>query len=212
MDVSSIKDIIEQVFSKSGYKVANFNISLPSVVSTKIEKNEDGIKISFQDNLPKVKTKKFFISIGSEIENIFFGSEKGSIKLKHFPDFVFSYKEESDEKRFGSRPVSLELSQFQQEISNKYPDRERKKIADLALKFANEWYTISSENGVVFTGCNKTTKDKFNKDCFEFVHQSILKSEEIKAKSAILSVVLLYFVVPAIINWVVTRFLNRVLK
>jgi len=206
MDISYIKDAIEQAFSKVGFNIAKFAISCPSPLSVIIEKNDDGIKFTFIQNFPTIKTTKFFLSIKTEVEGIFLGKDGGSIKLRHFPDFNFKYSDENTEL-FGSS--NFNLDNIQQEINTKYPDRKRKRIADLALTYANEWANIASQNGIVFSGCKQSNKDKLSDDCQQFVYENIINSKEIEAKSAALAFILLYFILPTIINWVVKRFLDQ---
>lgn len=209
MDISHAKNALEQVFSKDGYKIGNFVISCPSSLSVDINKNDNGISVNFKDKLPSVQTKKLLIKISTGVEKIFFGAESGSIKLKYFPEFPFSYKDNSEEERFGSAKECLDFVEFKQEIAQQYPDNERKKIAELALKYANEWAIISSQNCSEFKSSIRKNRRKLSKECNKFVYENIINSKEIEAKSIALSFILLYFVLPAIVNWIVKRFLDK---
>lgn len=207
MDISYIKDAIEKIFSQTGYTISNFSISFPTVLNTRIEKEDNGVHISFSDNFPVIKTKKFLIPIVASVESILLGKDSGKIKLKYFPELTLNYK--SDESTFGSN-LNFNSDIIREEICKKYPDNERRKIADLALEYANEWATIATENGVVFDQCNKYSKKEMTQDCYDFVRNNIVESKEIEAKFAVLGTIILYFLISAIVSWVVKKFLDNI--
>jgi hypothetical protein len=184
-------------------------LSCPPSLSVDISKKDNGISVNFKDKLPSVQTKKLLIKISTGVEKIFFGAESGSIKLKYFPEFPFSYKDDSEEERFGNAKECLDFVEFKQEIAKQYPDNERKKIAELALKYANEWAIISSQNCSEFKSSIRKNRRRLSKECNKFVYENIINSKEIEAKSIALSFILLYFVLPAIVNWIVKRFLDK---
>ena len=209
MNISDIKNIIDKAFSKSGYEISKFSISLPSPLSIEIEQNSDSTKVVFKNNLPVVKTRKLFIPITTQLESIFFGKDSGYFKLKHFPNLKFNYSNEEEEMRFGSSSPSINLDKLEKEINAQYSDEKRKKIAQLSLEYANEWANISSSNGVNFSTCGAENKKRLYNDCYNFVYANIVNSKKVNPSSAALSFVLLYFILPAIVNWVVKRFLNN---
>lgn len=208
MDISEVKNIVDQVFSDDGFKFLNFFVSCPKSFDMKLNKDKEGINIDFSKDMPHVRTKKFLIPVTVYIEGVFLGASSGSIKLKYFPDIHFDYETFSEE-RFGSTQRNINLDSFNNQINKQFADEERRKIAKIALQYANEWATIVSQAGVNVRDCEKIDRAKLRKDCENFVLDNIRNSKEIEAKSAILSFILLYFVLPAVISWVVKKFLDN---
>jgi hypothetical protein len=209
MNISDVKNIIDKAFSKAGYEISKFSIVLPSPLSVEIEQNPDNTKIVFKNKLPVVKTRKLFIPIKTELESIFFGKEDGYFKLKHFPNLKFNYSDNNQEMRFGAPPPSINLDKIEKEINLKYQDEKRKSIAKLALDYANEWANIASSNGIDFNTCGSENKKRLYDDCYRFVYENMINSKKVNPTSAALSFVILYFILPAIVNWIVKRFLNN---
>lgn len=211
MDLIKIKEAIDQAFSKNGYSISKFSIFIPNSTTIKVEKKDNSVQVLFLNNLPAVKTKKLFLSIKAEVEGIILGQDGGSIKLKHFPDINFSYNEDTTEQRFGSPPL-VNLEKIKQEIATQYPDNKRKTVAELALNYANEWATLASNGGVDFKQCDEKSKKQLYQDCKNFVYENIINSKKVEPKSSSVALILLYFFLPAIINWVVKRFLDQLVK
>ena len=213
MDLATIKKSIENLFSSDGLQISKFKIFCPPDVSTSIRKTDDGININFNDKLPFVKAKRMFIAITIEIEGLVLRENGGTIRLKYFPDFDFSYDLSGDDAVFGSAPSEkINLAPIKEAILKQYPDPERGKIAKLALQYANEWVNIARDNGINIEEYGRVNRKKLNSDCESFVKDSIINSKEIEAKSAILTFVLMYFILPAIVSWVVKKFLDNFFK
>lgn len=207
MELTDIKNAIEQIFSKSGYTISGFSLSCPDEMAMSITKKEKGIEISFGGDLPYIKTKKFLIPLSAKIQGIYLGEDGGSIKLKHFPDFSFSYDENSSEN-FGSHKSTSRVDKIIEVIDKEFKDEERRKIAKLALQYTNEWATIVSHAGIDIYHCDDKTKNKLKKDCESFVLEKVRNSKKIEGKSAILTFILMYVVLPIIIKWVIEKFFN----
>ena len=175
----------------------------------KMEKKNDQLSLSFNDNLPSVTVKKIFIPVNVKVEGIVLKENEGSIRLKYFPDLTFTYEDgiKFSEPRFGSQ--AFDMTDFKEEIKKEFPDSQRRRIAETALKYANEWVNIANESGINFSQCNPNKKKKMYDDCNKFVHENMMKSKEIEAKSAVLSFILIYFVLPAVISWIVKKLLDR---
>lgn len=207
MEFSKIKEIVEGIFSESGYKIADFTFICPSDISLSVKKLDEAIHIDFKNSLPSVKTRKLFIPISVYVEGISLSENGGSIKLKHFPDFSFTYASGLvSEQRFGCKQKSFDSKAFAQEVDSRYGDEERRRIAKTALKYAKQWADLVSQNNVE---CTEENRKQMAMDCENFVKESMMQSKEIEAKSAILSFVLIYLVLPAIISWVVKKFLDN---
>jgi len=204
MELSEVKQIVEQVFSDAGYEINNFTFFCPTSLSISLEKTANDLSIKFNTGLPSVQTKKLFIPITAQLQGISLGEDGGSIKLKYFPDIKFSYGQ--SEERFGSCSQNVNLDKIKSEINREFPDTERNTIAKLALKYTQEWASIASANGL----CEDLkSRRQYRKDCEAFVKENILASRDVEAKSAVLTFILVYFVLPAVISWVVKKFLDN---
>jgi hypothetical protein len=208
MDFTQIKEILEGVFSDSGYKIANFTFTFPKELGISVKKVDESLHLDFKGNLPSVKTKKLFIPFSIYVEGVTISENGGSIKLKHFPDFNFTYSDGiTSEARFGSHYKStFNNNLFIQDIDNEYKDNERRRIARVALKYARQWADLVNQNNIEYTSENKK---KLTTDCKNFVKENMIRSGDIEAKSGILTFVLIYFVLPAVISWVVKKFLDN---
>jgi len=204
MDLNQIKLIVDQVFSKDGYKVGNFNFACPTNLSVDINKSDDSLNITFNGDLPTVKTKKLFIPFNVGVQGLSLSEETGTIKIKNFPDIKFSYQEKSEEN-FGSAKNKFDSDSFSMEIDKEFKDNERRRVAHTAFKYAREWLEVASQS----TDCTVQNKKKLISQCEKFVHEKMTKSKDIEAKSAILTFVLIYFVLPAVINWVVKKMIEK---
>lgn len=213
MELAELKNIIEQIFSKSGYEVNSFTFFCPTSSSISIKKTNDSLDISFKEGMPSVQTKKLFIPITAHLEGISLGEDGGTIKLKYFPDINFSYGQDSREERFGAYNNTIDTKLIKSQINKEFPDSARNKIANLALKYTQEWANIASDNGNDLSFCkSKRLRNKYRQDCESFVKENIMLSKDIEAKSAILTFILIYFVLPAVVSWVVKKFLDNFFK
>lgn len=213
MELSEIKNIIEQIFSKSGYEVNGFTFLCPTSSSISIKKNGSSLDIYFEEGMPSVKTRKLFIPITAHLQGISLGEDGGTIKLKYFPDINFSYGQDASEERFAACNNTVDTSRIKSQINKEFPDSARNKIANLALKYAQEWTSIASDNGNDLSLCkNKRLRKKYMQDCESFVKENVMLSKDIEAKSAVLTFILAYFVVPIIVKWVVKKFLDNFFK
>lgn len=211
MDLSTIKDIVNQAFSKSGYSISNFAISFSNNTSILITKKDDVVHINFLDNLPVVKTKKFFLPIKTEVQGICLGNDHGIIKLKNFPDMKFYYSEQN-EQVFGSSGLVFDTEKLKSDIAKKYSDSKRKKIAELAVDYAMEWAILANSHGVDFKQCDAYSQKKLYQDCYKFVYDNIINSKKIETRSSSIGLMLLYFFLPAMINWIVKKFIDQLVK
>lgn len=214
MELPEIQNIIEQIFSKSGYEVNSFTFFCPTSSSISMKKTASSLDISFKEGMPSVKTKKFFITISAHLEGLSLREDGGTIKLKYFPDINFSYGQESSEERFGAcNNNNVDTKIIKSQINTEFPDSARNKIANLALKYTQEWANIASDNGNDLSFYkNKRLRKKYRQDCEAFVKENIMLSKDIEAKSAILTFILIYFVLPAVVSWVVKKFLDNFFK
>lgn len=208
MDISYVKKAVDAIFSKSGYKVDKFTLFCPDVLDVKLIKKDESISFDFKGLMPKVQTRKLLIPLTAYVEGISLNATGGTIKLKYFPDFNFNYSGFSENK-FGSVEPKCDTSNLKLDIIKQYPDVQRRKIAILALQYANEWGKIVSQNNTTFEYCKKSNRANVEKDCYNFVYENIINSKEIEARSAVLTFILVYLVLPAVISWVIKKFLDN---
>lgn len=220
MDLDQIKKSIESLFSKDGLQVSKFKLFFPEETSIRLNKYSESIELKFGYNLPVIKTRKMMIPISLDIESVILNNNGGKIRIKNFPDINFKYDEWKekidsailDENIYGSidkNDINIYVDLVQKDIRKKYRDKERRRIADLALKYSHQWIKLVNDD-VFDTDKYLNTKNKKQliKDCEIFVKKNIIESKEIEGRSKTLSIVLIYFILPAIINWVVKKFLD----
>lgn len=210
MKIAEIKDTLKQIFSKDGFKFLNFSFTCPENIHSVLNKNDNGISIDFTQEMPYIKVKKLLIPITVYVEGVFLGEHSGLIKLKYFPDIHFDYDEFKNEQNFGNRDKdNFNIEYFYDEINDKYPDEERRKIARLGLQYAREWTKILEETSVSVENFTILDREKLRIDCENFVLENVRKSKKIKARSAVLSFILIYIVIPSVINWIIKKFLDH---
>lgn len=198
-----IKNIIDSIFSDSGYSIQKFNIKFPSLLDIVISKKEDSVDLSFKKDLPKITWKKF-ITLSARVSGITLGQNGGVLKLKYFPDIPFSYNE--SEERFG---INYDLSDIDSQIESEYSEPETRFLAKKCLHYASEWATIASQ-GCDLRCANKYEQYKLKQECKSFVVESIKNDTEIKAGSILLSFLFFYIILPAILRFVLERLFRKI--
>ena len=210
MNIQEIKETLKKIFSEDGFKFLNFSFKCPHNLDSTLKKTDDGISIEFTKEMPYVKVKKILIPVTIYVEGLLLGEKGGSVKLKYFPDIHFEYDGFTDEKKFGQQKAeNFKIEAFYDEINQKYPDEERRKIARLSLQYAAEWAKILEETKGDVTNFPILEREKLRDNCEKFVLENVKKSKEIKARSAILSFLLFYIVIPSIVNWIIKKFLEH---
>jgi hypothetical protein len=205
MPIQQIRDIVDSIFSSSGYTVKNFNISFPHPLDMKIIRNDNNdIVLNFTQSLPKVTWKKL-IKLSAWIQGVTLGQTGGTLRLKYLPDINFSYDDESKEL-FG---MTYDTSDIEQDIYSEYDDEKRQVLAKKCLQYANEWTTIASQGGTVFSDCSPLSRRKLKNNCRDFVIDNIKSDPEIVAGSVILTFLLLYVVLPVVLKFVLERLFKK---
>lgn len=204
LHIKEIKEIIDSIFSSVGYTVNNLNIQFPQPLDIKIVSNENKeISLDFTKSLPKLSWKRF-INITAWVQGLSLGETSGVLKLKYLPDVKFSYDDHS--KLFGHNP---DLSDIESDIEYEYTDEDQKKLAKKCLHYANEWATISSQSGLVFSECSPRARKQLKQSCKKFVVDNIKNDKEIIAGSVILTFLLLYVVLPVVLKFVLERLFKK---
>jgi hypothetical protein len=204
--IQQIRDIVDLIFSSTGYNIKNLNISFPHPLDIKIVRNADGdIVLSFTESLPKVSWKKY-ITLSAWIQGIALGKNGGTLKLKYLPDINFNYDDDSTKELFGQ---SFDTSDIEEDIYSEYDDEERQVLAKKCLHYASEWATIASQSGVQFSQCTEISKRQLKRDCKNFVMENIKSDPEIVAGSVILTFLLLYVVLPVVLKFILERLFKK---
>lgn len=203
-DISKIKDILTEIFSDNGYKAGDMLVQCPSPVTVNIENKDDSVSIDFTDNLPTATIKKL-IKLNFKILGVVLGQTGGTIKIKYFPDIKFDY---AGSMKFGA-VNNMAYDAICKEIDAQYGDAERKKIAQRCLQYGTEWATIVSASQTEPVVYSERDKRKLRKQCYNFIYENIKDDKEIECGFVVLGVILLNFVLPVIISWIVTKILNH---
>jgi hypothetical protein len=204
--IQHVKDIIDLIFSTSGYNIKNFNVSFPQPLDIKIikDKNND-IVLNFTGSMPKVGWQKL-IRLTAWVQGITLGEKEGVLRLRYLPDIKFSYDGENKDV-FGA---FYDNSDIAEEISQKFGDcEEKKKIADKCLQYSSEWAKIASQSGTVFADCSERSRRELKRECKDFVVDNLRNDPEIVAGSVVLTFLFFYVVLPVILKFVLERLFKK---
>jgi hypothetical protein len=204
IQIQQIRDIIDSIFSDSGYNIKNLNIRFPHPLGIQIVRDKEDITLTFTDSMPKVTWKKF-ISLSARIIGITLGEKGGVLKLKYLPDIKFSYDDSSAEPLFGSE---FNFNDIQDQICSEYDDEESRIVAKRCLHYAAEWATIASQ-GCDFASTTPTTRRKLKRDCKQFVMDNIKSDPEIQAGSVVLTFLFFYVILPVILKFVLEKLFKK---
>jgi hypothetical protein len=205
IDIEQIKKIVHDLFSKDGYKISNFGVSCPNDLGINVKKNDDSIDILFTKSLPTAFLEKF-IKFSVSLQGVSLGLTKGYIRLKNFPDIPINYGVKNQDIISSSNYVNVD--DIYADIDAEYQDEGRKKIAQKCLQYASEWTTIVCSNGVDLKESKPLERKKLKKQCCQFVKENI-QNEKDNYGFAIIGTIILFYLLPIIINWVVTKLLNK---
>jgi hypothetical protein len=198
LPLKKIKEILNKIFDSTGYSFKDVNIKFPQPLQMTFGEDPSGdVSLIFNNSLPNISWKKF-ITISAWIQGIVLSENGGTIKIKYFPDLQFSYTKDS-EQLFTAKTFTLD--DIKEEINEKYPDDERKKIADKCLQYADEWVTICYSSGV--TSEDFKSNKRLKKDCYNFVKESI--KEEKKHGSFVISFIVIYVILPVVLKWIIEK-------
>lgn len=203
-DINSIKQIIDQIFSSAGYQMNGLSVQCSSPVEISIINNGDSIDINFNNNLPKAIIEKF-IKFNLSVLGINLGKNGGVLRIRHFPDIKFDY---SGSMKFGTN-YDPYFETISKDIETEYDDSERRKIANRCLQYGKEWATIVSSETDVREITSRSERKKLRKQCYNFIFENAKNDKEIVCGSVVLTILILNFLLPIIINWIVTKILNH---
>ena len=144
MSPKQISEVLFSIFSEEGYNLGGLKLRCESPVTANVNSGGDRTSITFGNNYPRAEIKKL-ITLYVYIEEIVFGKEGGSIKLRNFPDINFGYDTDTligllakniPSIKFGDEENKLE----DEAIAAKFPDSEPKqKIAKICLQYGREY-------------------------------------------------------------------------
>ena len=199
-----IRDIVDAIFSASGYNLNNLNVQFPQPLDIKIVRDDkNNIDLTFTESMPKVTWKKF-VTLSARIIGINLGETGGTLKLKYLPDINFSY-DESSEQLFGK---TYDFSDIEESICSEYEDEERRLVAKKCLHYASEWATIASQ-GCDFSATDVVTRRQLKKDCKQFVMDNVKNDPEIQAGSVILTFLFFYVVLPVVLKFILEKLFKK---
>jgi hypothetical protein len=205
MSPEDISKALFKVFNDEGLEVKGFKIKSKSPLVANIHNSDEKTIIKFGENYPKAEITRI-ITLYAYIEEIVFGKDGGSIKLKNFPDIHFAYSDSVlslIKENFGdSHAIDCE-------IDKKYSCPSENEIAKKCLQYANEWATICSQAGVDFSESNHFEKQELRRSCYNFVKDNVEEEAKEKYKSVFLTFILVTIILPAIISWVVGKILDE---
>lgn len=210
MSPKEINDSLVKLFSNEGMEVNGFKIKAKSPFVANIEHEDSLTVISFGANQLKAEITKI-ITVYAYIEQIVFGKTGGSIKLRNFPDFSFSYESlsKSSDDGFKSNVRSL-CKDVEGEICDKYEGQDTyKEVAKKCLQYAEEWTTICHDSGIRFNDSDHIDRYTLRSECCDFVKNNIEEDAKKRYGSIVLTWLFMYVVLPMIIKWVVNRVLER---
>lgn len=205
MSPREIHQHISSLFNGKGILVKGFKITSKTPTVATLRYDNEIAEITFGENQPKAEITKI-ITIYAHIEKIIFGPEGGSIKLRNFPDFSFSYGEESTDY---ATCGTFDNSEIRLEIEGKYAKKSYKDIAKKCLQYSEEWATMSMCNGITFDNADYFDRWRLKDQCYNFVYENVVEDAEKKYGSIILTWVFLYVILPTIIRWIINRFLDK---
>lgn len=204
MDISNIKDIINQVFSEKGYSVSSLTFYLPQLTNIEIKKSDKDLSLGFVNNFPKVSWKKF-ITLSTYLHDVTLGESGGSIKLRYLPRINFSYGATLALEGYGSY---LNFDDLKEEVVSKYPDPERQKLALLCLQYGAEWATIASQSEEFYESTSQQ-KRHLKSECKKFIESNIKENSKSMHGSVILSIIVLYVILPVVLKFVLERLFSK---
>jgi hypothetical protein len=207
MSPKEINIALRNIFNGNGLEAKGFMIKADSPVKTTITHQDNTTIITFIDNLPRAEITRF-ITLKAYIEEITFGEDGGSIKLRNFPDINFGYDSNSL-LDFLNKNIPYDFGSMDSQISEKYCDDNKKEIAKKCLQYTREWSTMSMSAGVDFSNADKCQRKSLKRDCYNFVYENVEQDVKEKYGSVFLTFILLTVILPAIISWIVHRVLDE---
>ena len=204
MSPREIYKSISSIFNGEGIKVKGFKVTSKTPTIATVRHDNDIVEITFGENQPKAEITKI-ITVYAYIEKIVFGPEGGSIKLRNFPDFSFSYGDEEPT----ATCATFDNSDICSEIEAKYRDKSYKDIAKKCLEYSEEWATMTMCSGITFDNADYFDRWRLKDQCYNFVYDNAVKDAEEKYGSIILTWIFLYVILPTIIRWIINRFLDK---
>ncbi len=207
MSPKEINIALRNIFNGNGLEAKGFMIKADSPVETNITHEDNTTIIKFEGNLPRAEITRF-ITLKAYIEQITFGEDGGSIKLRNFPDIHFGYDSNSL-LEFLEKNIPYNFGSMDNQIEEKYSDGNKREIAKKCLQYAREWSTMSMSAGVDFSNASSCQKKALRKDCYNFVKENVEQDVKNKYSSVFLMFVLLSVILPAIIQWIVHKVLDE---
>jgi len=207
MSPKEISEALFKIFSEEGFNVNGFKIKSKSPLIANIYNDNEKTTISFETNYPRAEITRL-ITLYAHIEQLVFGKEGGTVRLKNFPDISFGY-DKSSILNFLDHLTYAGENEIEKEIEEKYSDDTRRKIAKDCLQYATEWATIVSQSGG-FADVGLAKKKELKRQCYDFVVENVRKNaNEKKYGSVILTYLLVFIIIPAVARFIIVRLLEK---
>ena len=206
MSPKEISEVLFSIFSDDGYTVNGFKIKSESPLISTVENKDNKVTISFGKNLPRAEITRI-ITLYAYIEQLVFGEEGGTVRIKNFPDISFGY-DKSSIFNFLDQLTYAGQCDIEDEIEKKYSDDTRRKIAKECLQYATEWATIVSQSGG-FSNVGSAKKKELKNQCYDFVVENVRRDADEKYGSVILTYLLVFIIIPAVARFIIVRLLEK---
>ena len=128
---------IRNLFNGNGIEVKGFKIKAESPCVANISHGNNTTIIKFGENQPRAEITKL-ITFYAYIEQIVFGPQGGSVKLRNFPDFSFGYGDSADTLKF----CNFNNADIYAEIEGKYSKKLTKILPKNACNILKNGYNV----------------------------------------------------------------------
>lgn len=204
---------INSAFYEDGLDVEGYNVKCESPLTASLYSGNGAVHLIFSGNRPLLSIVKV-ITFSVELEELYVDADgKGKVKLKNFPDINFQIDDNS-EKLFGAVSKSSQYevlspdTSLYSEIEGKFGDKESRRLAAKALKYAQSWATVAVNGGTDFANASSRDVKQMKREAYKFTMQQ-MKSD---LSGSILAVLLINMILPYIIKWVVERVIDNIIN
>ena len=213
MDIMEVVRKINSAFYEDGLDVEGYNVKCESPLTASLYSGNGAVHLIFSGNRPLLSIVKV-ITFSVELEELYVDADgKGKVKLKNFPDINFQIDDNS-EKLFGAVSKSSQYevlspdTSLYSEIEGKFGDKESRRLAAKALKYAQSWATVAVNGGTDFANASSRDVKQMKEEAYRFTMQQ-MKSD---LSGSIIAVLLINMILPYIIKWVVERVIDNIIN
>lgn len=213
MDIMEVVRKINSAFLEEGLDVEGYNVKCESPLTTTLYSGNGAVHLIFSGNKPLLSIVKI-ITFSVELEELYVDANgKGKVKLKNFPDINFQI-DDNQERIFGAASKSSQYevlspdTSLHTEINGKFEDKESRRLAAKALKYAQSWATVAVNGGTDFANASSADVKQMKKDAYKFTMEQ-MKSD---ISGSIIAILLINMILPYIVKWVVERVIDNIIN